>query len=196
MSPTPPPPPPSMEDVLSNIKQGAVVATDIEIWRNYAHDDTNMEAIIMALTTLFEEGKYADKDMSQAFAFLKQAAENGNIEAQYKIGKYYEEGLVGVVRKDCEMACHFYQLAANNEHANAQYNLDVCGVVKEDVKWYRKEAADPPAFLSTVPGADIGRCIRALASTFGNIDSFRIAVNTWQSADVRLMILQKKYYSC
>jgi TPR repeat protein len=77
----------------------------------------------------------------------KQAAEQGDAEAQYALGMYYYGG-VGVVQ-DFNQAAYWYKKVAEQGNANAQYFLGRCyengiGVVQDyhqAVEWYRKAAA-------------------------------------------------------
>ena len=76
----------------------------------------------------------------------RKAAEQGDAEAQYILGRRYHDG-EGVV-KDYALAVWWYRKAAEQGHSGAQNSLGVCygkgeGVVKnyaEAVKWYRKAA--------------------------------------------------------
>ena len=89
---------------------------------------------------------YSNGDYESAFNMFKQAAEHGNAEAQYNLGKMYQWGR-GVERDDAE-ATRWYRKAADQGHANAQDNLgwmyqNGLGVEQnyiEAVSWYRKAA--------------------------------------------------------
>ena len=77
---------------------------------------------------------------------LKEAAEGGDAEAQFKFGECCQNGR-GVKQNDAE-AAKWYGKAAEQEHAAAQFKLAECyqngkGVNLDDaeaVKWYRKAA--------------------------------------------------------
>jgi len=76
----------------------------------------------------------------------KEAAEQGYVTAQYRLGVAYDNGY-GVPEDDVE-AVKWYRKAAEQGHADAQYNLGSAyatgeGVAKDDVmavKWFRKAA--------------------------------------------------------
>ena len=77
---------------------------------------------------------------------LAAAAEQGDAEAQFKLGEMFEYGRG--VRQDDEEAVKWYRLAAEQGHASAQFNLGFMykegrGVRQDDeeaVKWYRLAA--------------------------------------------------------
>ena len=99
----------------------------------------------------FNEGDYAT-----AMAECQPLAEEGNVEAQFCVGRMYANGF-GVDMND-ELALKWYGLAAEAGHAEAQYNLGVMhangwGVQMNDVPaaGYYKLAADqgfPPALAA------------------------------------------------
>ena len=49
---------------------------------------------------------------------LKRLAENGNVEAQFSLGEYYDE-----VEKNISEACKWYEKAARQDHAESQFCL-------------------------------------------------------------------------
>ena len=71
----------------------------------------------------------------------------GNAEAQYKLGRMNEEGLVGAT-EDYKEAAKWYLKAAEKGHAQAQYKMGIMytlgkGVYKDRVeaaKWFGKAA--------------------------------------------------------
>ena len=75
-----------------------------------------------------------------------KAAEQGDVTAQYYLGRSYETGQS--VPKDHKMAAQWYRKAAERSYAPAQYNLGLMyeegrGVSQDDgeaAKWYRKAA--------------------------------------------------------
>jgi TPR repeat protein len=76
----------------------------------------------------------------------RKMAETGNVEAQYKLARRYEEGLG--VSMDYKEAARWYLKAAKNGNAQAQHKLGIMytlgkGVQKdhmEALKWFRKAA--------------------------------------------------------
>jgi len=95
-----------------------------------------------------EKGKAAEKrkDYSEAMEWLRKAADQGNTDAQVRIGVHYVRGLG--VPKDYGEAMRWYRKAADQGNALAQYNIgelyeNGLGVPKdygEAMQWYRKAA--------------------------------------------------------
>ena len=74
----------------------------------------------------YEQGQGVTKDRKIAFTWYRKAADNGNAEAQYKLGLYYESG--EVVSKDMDEAIKLYRLAAENGSFSAIEKLTELGV--------------------------------------------------------------------
>lgn len=106
----------------------------------------------------FEDGEMAfdHGDYQSALDLWKPLAEQGNVEAQNKMGWMYESAYG--VAKDEKEALKWYLRAAEQGNAEAQVNIglmyrDGKGVEKnkaEAAKWYRKAAdqGDPAAFIT------------------------------------------------
>ena len=98
--------------------------------------------LAFACLAMFQPGCSKVQDIDQ----LRQAAEQGDAEAQNKLGFMYAEG--EGVPEDNQEAVKWYRKAAEQGHASAQYNLGIMyvkgeGVAEDDreaVKWYRKAA--------------------------------------------------------
>ncbi len=97
---------------------------------------------------IYQKGKslYYQKRYAEAIPFIREAAEKGNAEAQFRLGWCYRNGY-GLTKSDTE-AIKWYHKAAEQGHAQAQNNLGFCykhglGVAKnytEAANWYRKAA--------------------------------------------------------
>lgn len=92
---------------------------------------TVMSADLQKGLDAFNEGDY-----ETSLAECQPLAEEGNVEAQFCVGRLYANGF-GVPMDD-ELALKWYGLAAANGHAEAQYNLGVMhangwGVAMNDV---------------------------------------------------------------
>jgi len=121
----------------------------------------------------FNEGDYAT-----AMAECQPLAEEGNVEAQFCVGRMYANGF-GVDMND-ELALKWYGLAAEAGHAEAQYSLGVMhangwGVQMNDVPaagYYRLAAEQgfPPALtalgFSYKHGAGVDRDVVAAVMWF------------------------------
>ncbi len=96
---------------------------------------------LLCLTLL---GGRAEADTLTRLQTIKLGAEQGNAEAQNKLGAYFELGL-GVTQDDGE-AVKWYRLAADQGYAEAQFNLGEMyeagkGVAKNmplAIAWYEK----------------------------------------------------------
>ncbi|MBO7280959.1 MAG: sel1 repeat family protein [Bacteroidaceae bacterium] len=104
--------------------------------------------LLSGCTTAYEKGAAAYKEMNftEAVKHYKEAAEQGDAEAQNALGACYKNG--EGVEKDHAEAAKWYRKAAEQGHALAQNSLGYCylngnGVEKdleEAFKWF-KEAA-------------------------------------------------------
>lgn len=100
-----------------------------------------LEATCRKGSQLYDAGKY-----KEAFPLLLKAAEQGNAEAQFRLGILYETGIG--VDKNYSAAAKWYRKAAEQGHAQAQNNLgrmylQGMGVNKNyssAVMWFRKAA--------------------------------------------------------
>ena len=92
------------------------------------------------------QAKVTSKSEAESPEEVRKAAEQGNAEAQFKLGEMYRQG-VGVTQDFAETA-KWYRKAAEQGHVAAQCNLGVCYAkgdgVEEDIdeamKWFRKAA--------------------------------------------------------
>ena len=90
---------------------------------------------------------YNRSDYAQALRLYRPLAEKGDVDAQYKIGTIYWDGLG--ITKSYQEALKWFRLAARQGNMDAQYNLGVMygggqGVLQdynEALKWYRLAAA-------------------------------------------------------
>ena len=94
-----------------------------------------------------DHSKSTDSAKSQNFAVtdfdtLKRTAEGGNADAQNKLGERYSLGF-GVAQNDAE-AKKWYQRAADQGHADAQYHLGMKYAIEQNdaeaKKWFHKAA--------------------------------------------------------
>jgi tetratricopeptide (TPR) repeat protein len=103
-------------------------ATSCPFCREPANDDENDNRMMkrikandpVALREMGEE-HYDEGDYDTAFQMLTKAAELGDLEAHYHLGKMYYEG--DGVEKDEEMAVYHYEKAAIGGHPTARFYL-------------------------------------------------------------------------
>jgi TPR repeat protein len=83
----------------------------------------------------------------KVLAEIRAGADKGDAKAQYELGRAFFSGTLGVAKDEAE-AVKWFRKAAEQNVADAQYNLGVCyangqGVTEDDaesVKWFRKAA--------------------------------------------------------
>src|SRR6266566_4584353 len=80
----------------------------------------------------------ADRKM---LAEIRAGADKGDAKAQYELGRAFFSGTLGVAKDEAE-AVKWFRKAAEQNVADAQYNLGVCydsgeGVAKDEVEAYK-----------------------------------------------------------
>jgi len=99
-------------------------------------------------------------DQDKALIYLKRAAEHGNADAQYQLGRCYDYGKG--IEKDPEKTFQWYMKASEQGYSKAQYDLGTCyeegygteEKPEEAFKWYM-EAAKQGDFNAQY---EVGRC--------------------------------------
>ena len=86
-------------------------------WYQLAIEDNPYRAYRGLAATYLIQENYAE-----AYKYNMKSAELGNPEAQYNLGVMYDRGIF--VEKDIDKAKYWYEKAAANGWANAQYNLN------------------------------------------------------------------------
>ena len=122
-----------------------------QIENEYDEDDNYGEVGDYEPSTPEEQYAYAtivqDLDEEEAFRYYLKAAQQGHIEAQYKLGECYYYGN-GTAEDDKE-AVKWYMKAAKKGYADAQFELGECyelglGVEENEAQaiyWYKKAAS-------------------------------------------------------
>lgn len=72
---------------------------------------------------MYEKGRAVEQDQSEAASWYRRAAEQGDADAQYRLGNQYRLGK-GVVQDD-SIAAYWYRKAANQHHEAARHALSV-----------------------------------------------------------------------
>jgi TPR repeat protein len=104
-----------------------------------------------------------DQEDNDPVTQLAEKAQQGDADAQNKLGLMYLNGKEGVTQNDIEAAKWFHK-AAEQEHADAQFYLGVMyysgkGVTQNDIeaaKWYRKAAEQGHADAQNILGLMYG----------------------------------------
>ena len=76
------------------------------------------------------EGLGVEKDLAQAFAWTKRAAEHGDRDGQYNLATFYEEGIG--TEADLGLAKYWYQQAAEQNHDLASKKCRELGIEIEE----------------------------------------------------------------
>ena len=158
LAPLPPPPPAAVpvESVASLLaragQNGAALA------RLQSRAATGEQQAAFALASLLDQRKTQDeitlpKDDKAAFGLYLQAAQAGNVQAEYEAGRFYESGRGGV--RDAALATAWYRAAALSGYAPAQTSLGLAyqtglGIARDNAqaaRWFAQAAAqkDPAA---------------------------------------------------
>jgi hypothetical protein len=109
----------------------------------------------------YENGQGVPKDEAQADSWFRKAAEQGNADAQERLGEMYSYGQGGIA-KDETLAVSWFRKAAEQGNAAAQNSLGVAyltgqgGLAKDEaqaVSWYRKAAEQENEYAQSNLGA-------------------------------------------
>ncbi|MGZ8907775.1 MAG: hypothetical protein ACXW1U_18885 [Methylobacter sp.] len=116
-------------------------------WCN-TYQDLNDPEIWVDLGWMYFDGCGVEEDYEQAVFWYRKAAEQGNTNAQYKLGNAYFHGWHGWVEQNDELAAFWFRKAAEQDNASAQHYLGCIygsgeGVEQDSEQaafWYRKAA--------------------------------------------------------
>ncbi|MCB9977134.1 MAG: sel1 repeat family protein [Rhodospirillales bacterium] len=97
------------------------IAEDAKADQDVKNEDPSSPEELFALAMKYETGKGEKKDLREAARLYTLSAEQGHMQAQYKIGLMNEEG-AGLVR-NYKQAVKWYGMAAEQGHILAQSNL-------------------------------------------------------------------------
>jgi len=106
----------------------------------------NQDAQI-AVALAYESGTDVKPNGAEAADWYRKAADQGNLEATFRLARVFSRGAVGV-NKDPEGAAKLYETAAQRGHVEAQNWLGYCyqhgiGIQQSDagaIEWYSKAA--------------------------------------------------------
>jgi TPR repeat protein len=131
----------------------AVIAAVLALWLSFGHSNSSVLQPNLAVNqavgeVVLQKGNEAfrRKDYAEAMRWYREAADQGNAQAQSNIGVLYENGL-GVAQDDVE-AGRWYGKAADQGNASSQNNVgrlfekghDYAKAYVEAMGWYRKAA--------------------------------------------------------
>lgn len=140
------------------------------------------------LALCFDTGEVVPRSPVEAFKHFQQAADLDHAVASYRMARYYEFGIEGMVDRDFHRAVEYYRVSADQGYTLAQFKLALCfhqglGVQKDAIQAYRyfRKAADqhhtPSQFRTAMcyrhghgVGKDFGKAFQyfKLAAQHGN----------------------------
>ena len=103
--------------------------------------------LLLVTAAVFQLPAQQNEADRKVLAEIRAGADKGDAKARYELGRAFFSGTIGVAKDEAE-AVKWYRKAAEQNVADAQYNLGVCyaigqGVTEDDaeaVKWFRKAA--------------------------------------------------------
>jgi len=103
--------------------------------------------LLLVTAAVFQLPAQQNEADRQVLVEIRAGADKGDAKARYELGRAFFSGTLGVARDETE-AVKWFRKAAEQNVADAQYNLGVCyaigqGVTEDDaeaVKWFRKAA--------------------------------------------------------
>ena len=103
--------------------------------------------LLLVTASVFQLPAQQNEADRKVLAEIRAGADKGDAKARYELGRAFFSGTLGVAKDEAE-AVKWFRKAAEQNVADAQYNLGVCyaigqGVTEDDaeaVKWFRKAA--------------------------------------------------------
>ncbi len=89
-----------------------------ELFEKVAQDDSNA---MVNLAYMHLNGIGCKKSNDSALAWFTKAASDGNIQAMYSLGTFFEKGIHGMIEED--KAFEYYKKAADDGHIDAQLKV-------------------------------------------------------------------------
>ncbi len=139
----------SAEEMIDSLN-GAITKQASNLPNTIQSNDNN-RALLTAgelnnLGRKYYNGRGVNKDYKKAFEYFSQAAQKGNLQAQYNLGIIYENGKG--VKQDYQEAMKWYLKVAAQNYVKAQLNIAMIykngkGVkqdYKEAIRWFLKAA--------------------------------------------------------
>lgn len=133
--------------LYQNVKSNYVIYGSVgsyEIWRNpKISPDLTLAAAQNLIGFQYAQGVGRERDYAASIPWFRQAADQGDSDAQYNLGLLYEAGL-GISR-DLAAATSWYQRAADQGHVLAQNSLGLLNFNLKNnqvaaAKWFRRAA--------------------------------------------------------
>lgn len=102
-----------------SIKQNSTELTFVESQEVIEEED--FDVTVNSNELIYVSELETEISAGEALLFYQQEAKNGNLEALFKLGSFYQYG-IGCTR-NVKKTLEYYELAARNNHVEAQYSL-------------------------------------------------------------------------
>lgn len=125
------------EIYMANHYQDALKSMTTKKRSKFIQDARNGNAFSQCIVAIvYEKSIGVPRNLVKSTYWLEKAAYNGDPEAQFRLGQYYEEGLIKrnfikkikkffKIRKEPCLRFYWYEQAALQEHAAAQYTVGI-----------------------------------------------------------------------
>src|SRR5260370_35484378 len=100
-----------------------------------------LTVLLLVTAAVFQLPAQQNEADRKVLAEIRAGADKGDAKAQYELGRAFFSGTLGVAKDEAE-AVKWFRKAAEQNFADAQYNLGVCydrgeGVAKNEVEAYK-----------------------------------------------------------
>ena len=97
--------------------------------------------LLLVTAAVFQLPAQQNEADRKVLAEIRAGADKGDAKARYELGRAFFSGSLGVAKDDAE-AVKWFRKAAEQNYADAQYNLGVCydsgeGVAKDEIEAYK-----------------------------------------------------------
>ena len=123
----------NQDDNINDLNKSVLKKINEDYWINQWYLDFELHQL-MGLKNV----RKISKDYNEAIKYYELAADQGKINAQYKLGVIYNQEKY-LLKNDCK-ALKYFNLAANQGDSRAQYNLGLMYENGDGVKQDYKEA--------------------------------------------------------
>jgi len=107
------------DEAVSKENSDAEILEKVNYWYHKVAENDDKYALYMLGELYSEEGMFQNE--TRAFVYYEKSADQGYVDAQYKLGYYYDHGIEVDINK--EKAFDLYKIAAEKENIDAQRSL-------------------------------------------------------------------------
>lgn len=120
----------SVAELMHNLERGKKIKEGIAQLEDYA-SNTNIEAV-KALAGIYEDNRIVDQNLQKSFQYWHLAADEGDREAQFKVGEYYQQGKGTSI--DLVKAIRYYGFSSRQGYEKAIQAFEEMKMSKGDDK--------------------------------------------------------------